>query len=194
MSKVLRASAVLVAAGLTVPLWAVPSAFAESATEAASIGAYFYRQGVTTQNQGLPAEPPAAPPNVTGDNADGVAKGNLAVSAQGGQEDKVSFLSFSLASAPLEGTIDSALLSVPLVPSAPPANIAFNEAPELVRVCKAGDPASSARTARASCSPPSACATSSPASPASCPPTASRTSSTSPGWQRPGWRATTASR
>lgn len=139
MNKVLRASVVVAAAGLAVPLWAVPSAFAASASEPASMGAYFYRQGVTTQNQGLPVEPPAPPPNVTGDQADGVAKGNLAVSAQGGQEDKVSFLSFALAQAPLEGTIDSALLNVPLVPSAPPSNISFNEAPELVRVCKAGD-------------------------------------------------------
>lgn len=139
MSKVLRASSVVVAAALAVPLWAVPSAFAASTTESASVGAYFFRQGVTTQNQGLPADPPAPVPNVTGDQADGVAKGNLAVAAQGGQEDKVSFLSFSLAEAPLDGTIESALLSVPLVPSNPPANIAYNEAPELVRVCKAGD-------------------------------------------------------
>lgn len=139
MNKVLRASAVLATAALTVPLWAVPSAFAASTTESASNGAYFFREGVTTQNQGLPAEPPAAPPNVTGDNADGVAKGNLAVSAQGGQEDKVSSLMFDLAQAPLDGTIDSALLNVPLVPSAPPSNIVFNAKPELVRVCMAGD-------------------------------------------------------
>jgi hypothetical protein len=138
VSKVLRASAVIVAAAVAVPLWAVP-AFAAAAKEPAAIGAYFYRQGVTTQNQGLPAEPPAAVPNVTADYADGVSAGNLAVSAQGGQEDKVSFLSFALASVPLDATIDSAVLSVPLVPSAPPEDIAFNEAPGLVRVCKAGD-------------------------------------------------------
>lgn len=139
MSKVLRASVVVAAAGLAVPLWAVPSAFAASTSEPASVGAYFYRAGVTTQNQGLPVEPPAAPPNVTGDRADGVAPGHLAVAAQGGQEDKVSFLSFALAEAPLDGTIDSALLNVPLVPNAPPANIVYNAKPELVRVCMAGD-------------------------------------------------------
>jgi hypothetical protein len=139
VNKVLRASVVVAAAGLAVPLWAVPSAFAASASEQASIGAYFYRQGITTEGMGLPVEPPSKPPNVTGEAADGVAKGNLAVSAQGGQEDKVSFLQFGLAEAPLEGTIDSALLNVPLVPSSPPSNISFNEKPELVRVCMAGD-------------------------------------------------------
>ena len=138
MSKVLRTSAVVVAAALAVPLWAVPSAFAETANEQASVGAYFYRAGVTTEGSGLP-DPPSKPPNVTGDRADGVAPGNLAVAAQGGQEDKVSFLQFSLAAAPLDATIDSALLAVPLVPSSPPDNLVYNEAPELVRVCKAGD-------------------------------------------------------
>jgi hypothetical protein len=138
VSKVLRASAAVVAAAVAVPLWAVP-AFAASASEPASVGAYFYRQGITTQNQGLPAEPPAPVPNVTGDRADGVSPGNLAVSAQGGQEDKVSFLQFALAEAPLEGTIDSALLNVPLVPNAPPNDLVFNAKPELVRVCMAGD-------------------------------------------------------
>lgn len=138
MSKVLRAAAVVVSAAVAVPLWAVPSAFAEAADEQASVGAYFYRAGVTTEGSGLP-DPPSKPPNVTGDRADGVAAGNLAVAAQGGQEDKVSFLQFSLAAAPLDATIDSALLAVPLVASSPPENIAYNEAPELVRVCKSGD-------------------------------------------------------
>jgi hypothetical protein len=138
VSKVLRASAVVVSAALAVPLWAVPSALAAEATETASVGAYFFRAGVTTEGTGLP-DPPSKPPNVTGDRADGVAPGHLAVAAQGGQEDKVSFLSFALAEAPLDATIDSALLAVPLVPSSPPQNIAYNEAPELVRVCKAGD-------------------------------------------------------
>src|SRR5687768_4806093 len=116
VSKVLRTSAVVVAAFLAVPLWAVP-AHAELAKEPASMGAYFYRQGVT-QPAGTPDSPQPIP-NVTA-NADGVSPGNLAVAAQGGQEDKVSFLSFALAAAPLEGTIDSAVLSVPLVASSPP--------------------------------------------------------------------------
>ena len=137
MSKVLRTAAVVVASALAVPLWAVP-AHAELAKESASVGAYFYRAGVTTEGTGLP-DPPAKPPNVTGDRADGVAKGNLAVAAQGGQEDKVSFLRFDLAAAPLDATIGSAVLSVPLVPSSPPDNVVYNEAPERVRVCKAGD-------------------------------------------------------
>jgi hypothetical protein len=136
VSKVLRASAVVVSAALAVPLWAVP-AHAAAASETASVGAYFFRGGVT-QPAGTPDSPQPIP-NVTATTADGVAPGNLAVAAQGGQEDKVSFLRFDLAEAPLDATIDSALLAVPLVPSSPPQNIAYNEAPELVRVCKAGD-------------------------------------------------------
>jgi hypothetical protein len=134
VKTVLRASVVVVAAGLAVPLWAVPSAFAAPVTEPAVNGAYFYRQGISK-----PDQLPQAPPNVTGDRADGVSPGNLAVAAQGGQEDKVSFLQFTLAEAPLDATIDSALLNVPLVPNAPPNDIVFNARPELVRVCKAGD-------------------------------------------------------
>lgn len=137
MSKVLRAAAVAVASTLAVPLWAVP-AHAELAKESASVGAYFFRGGLSTEGTGLP-DPPAKPPNVTGDRADGVAKGNLAVAAQGGQEDKVSFLRFDLAAAPFDATIGSAVLSVPLVPNSPPDNVVYNAAPERVRVCKSGD-------------------------------------------------------
>lgn len=135
MKKVLRASAVVTAAALVVPLWAGP-ALAASASETASVGAYFYRGGVT-QPAGTPDSPQPIP-NVTA-QADGVAPGNLAVAAQGGQEDKVSFLSFNLAEAPLDATVDSALLAVPIVASSPPDNLVYNAAPELVRVCKAGE-------------------------------------------------------
>lgn len=136
MNKVLRASVVVAAAGLAVPLWAVPSAFAASVTEAASNGAYFYSAGVAK-----PDAAPAAPPNVTGDNADGVSPGNLAVASQGGaQEDKVSFLGFDLFEVPLDATVDKAVLTVPLVPANPPSDVTTpNAAPTLVRVCKAGD-------------------------------------------------------
>lgn len=121
---------------LAVPLWAVPTAHAELAKEPASMGAYFYRGGVT-QPAGTPDSPQPIP-NAPAD-ADGVSPDNLAVAAQGGQEDKVSFLSFSLVAAPLEGTIDSAVLSVPLVASSPPNDLVYNAAPERVRVCKAGE-------------------------------------------------------
>ncbi len=135
MSKVLRASSVVVAAALAVPLWAVPSAVAEEAAENATNGAYFYSAGIAK-----PDEAPQAPPNITGDQADGVAPGNLAVASQaGGQEDKVSFLGFDLAAVPLDATIDKAVLTVPLVEASPPSNVVVNAAPELVRACAAGD-------------------------------------------------------
>lgn len=135
MNKVLRASAVATAAVLAVPMWGVPSASAAESSEMASNGAYFYSAGIAK-----PDESPANVPNVTGEAADGVAAGNLAVASQGGaQEDKVSFLGFDLAAVPLDATIDKALLAVPLVPNSPPSNVVYGAAPELVRVCKAGD-------------------------------------------------------
>ena len=135
MSKVLRASSMVVAAALSVPLWAVPSAFAEEASENATNGAYFYSAGIAK-----PDAAPAAPPNITAERADGVAAGNLAVASQGGgSEDKVSFLGFDLASVPLDATIDKAVLTVPLVEASPPDNIVANALPELVRACAAGD-------------------------------------------------------
>lgn len=135
VSKAVRASAVAVAAALAVPLWAVPSASAAEATETASNGAYFYSAGIAK-----PDESPAQPPNVTGDRADGVSAGNLAVASQGGgQEDKVSFLGFALSEVPLDATIDKAVLTVPLVPNSPPNDVTVGAAPELVRVCQAGD-------------------------------------------------------
>lgn len=137
MSRTLaRASAVLAASALAVPLWAVPVALAEESSEAASVGAYFFRGGIT--QQGLPVEAPQPPPNATAD-ADGVSPGNLAVAAQGSQEDKVSFLGFSLAAVPLDASISRAVLTVPLVPAAPPEDVVVNAAPEKVRACKAGD-------------------------------------------------------
>ena len=135
MSKVLRATSVVVAAALAVPLWGVPSAVAEEAAENATNGAYFYSAGIAK-----PDESPANVPNVTAEAADGVAAGNLAVASQGGgQEDKVSFLGFDLAGVPLDATIDKAVITVPLVPASPPENVVAGAAPELVRACAAGD-------------------------------------------------------
>ena len=138
VSVLRRTATVVLVSGLAVPLWATPSS-AATASEPAAMGAYFYAGGVTTEGLGLPVDPPAAPPNVTADNADGVSKGNLAVSASGGAEDKVSFLSFALSEVPLDSTIDSAVLTVPLVPGNPPSDIVYGAAPDRVRVCKAGD-------------------------------------------------------
>jgi hypothetical protein len=140
VNKVLRGAAVLAAAGLAVPLWAVPSASAASVNEAASIGAYFYSAGVDK-----PEQSPAAPPNVTADQTDGVAPGNLAVAVRvPNQTDKMSFLFFDLLSVPLDATINSAVVTVPLAEPTPPltpprdANVQRNPAPEKVRVCAAG--------------------------------------------------------
>lgn len=133
MNKVLRATAVVVAAGLAVPLWAAPSAYAAStATEAASDGAYFYREGISK-----PDPLPFAPPNVTG-AADGVKAGHLAVAAAGGGEDKVSFLRFSLLDVPLDAVISKAVVTVKLSPNGD-GNVVVNADPAKVRACKAGD-------------------------------------------------------
>lgn len=133
MNKVLRATAVVVAAGLAVPLWAAPSAYAAtSATEAASDGAYFYREGISK-----PDPLPFAPPNVTG-AADGVKEGHLAVAAAAGGEDKVSFLRFSLLDAPFDAVVTKAILTVKLVPNGD-GNVVVSPDPAKVRACMAGD-------------------------------------------------------
>lgn len=141
MNKVLRASSVVVAAALAVPLWAVPNAFAASVEEAATNGAYYYSAGIDK-----PEAAPAAPPNVTGTATDGVAPEHLAVAVRApGQIDKLSFLSFDLATVPFDATVDRALLTVPLAENSPAAtdprqaNMLRNAAPSKVRVCAAGD-------------------------------------------------------
>lgn len=140
MNKILKASAVTVAAALAVPLWAVPGAFAASVSEPASIGAYFYSAGVDK-----PEQSPAQPPNVTADQTDGVAPGNLAVAVRApNSTDKMSFLFFDLLSVPFDATISKAAITVPLAEPTPPltppreANVQRNPAPEKVRVCAAG--------------------------------------------------------
>jgi len=139
VSKILKASAVAASAALAVPLWAVPAAWAASASEPASIGAYFYAPGIDK-----PEQAPAAPPNVTGAATDGVAPEHLGVGARANQTDKMSFLFFDLATVPLDATISKATVTVPLAEPSPPltdprqANVQRNPAPEKVRVCAAG--------------------------------------------------------
>lgn len=140
MNKVLRGAAVLAAAGLTVPLWAVPSASAAVVQEPASIGAYYYSAGIDK-----PEQSPTQPPNLTGDQTDGVAPGHLAVAVRvPNRTDKMSFLFFDLAGVPFESTINKAAITVPLAEPTPPltpprdANVQRNPAPEKVRVCAAG--------------------------------------------------------
>lgn len=130
MNRLTRAFAVVVAAGLVVPVWASPAA-AESATEPASHGAYFYAQGISK-----PDASPQAPPNLTNE-ADGVAPGKLPVAAKGGQKDKISFLLFGLTSAPVGAEISKATLTLPLVPNSP-QNVSIAADPVKVRACPAG--------------------------------------------------------
>ena len=129
MSRSTRAVAAIAVAALAVPLWAVP-AHAESATEPATSGAYFYSAGIAK-----PDAAPAAPPNLTA-SADGVEAGKLAVAARGGQVDKVSFLFFSLSSVPFGSEISKAELTVPLATGS--SNVQLSPAPAKVRACKNG--------------------------------------------------------
>ncbi len=128
MNRLSRAVTAVLAAGLAVPLWAAPAS-AETATDTASSAAYFNRAGISQ-----PPGAPAAPPNLVAE-ADGVGPTNLAVAAQGGEEDKVSFLFFSLSALPLDATITKAVLRVPLV-AADNANVRVNADPAQVVACK----------------------------------------------------------
>ena len=127
-SRSIRAVAAFAVAALAVPLWATP-ALAESGSEGPSSAAYFNRAGIAK-----PDASPAAPPNLTA-QADGVAPGNLAVAAQAGTEDKVSFLYFSLSNLEPGATITKAVLTVKTVPTSN-ANVTVNAAPEKVAACK----------------------------------------------------------
>lgn len=132
MNKVLRASAVVAAAGLMVPFWAAPS-YAESASEAASVGAYYYSLGIDK-----PEQSPTQPPPITQNNTDMVAPDHLAVAVRTpGRVDKLSFLSFDLASVPFDATITKAVVTVPLATE--PGNTQTSPAAEKVTVCMAGD-------------------------------------------------------
>ena len=134
MSKVLRATGVLAAAGLAVPLWAVPSAFAAVSTEPGATGAYYYSAGIDK-----PEQSPTQPPNVTGDRADGVAPEHLAVAVRlPNQIDKKSFLSFDLSTVPFDATITKAVVSLPLAPDGE-GNTSMSPAAAKVRACAAGD-------------------------------------------------------
>lgn len=129
MRALARAAVATCVAASVVPLWALPAA-AEASSEPASSGAYFW--------QGTPHRPdqlPANPPPVQG-NADGVEAGKLAVAAAANQEDKVSFLFFSLSAMPASSTITKATLTVPLASGA--QNVSYGAAPEKVWACPAG--------------------------------------------------------
>lgn len=134
MIKTLRLLSAVAVAAATVPFFGVGAASAEESKITASAGAYFYAEGLRK-----PDESPQAPPNLTGERLDGVAPGNLAVAAQGGQEDKASFLLFDLLDVTPGSVVTKATLTLPLVENDPPANVTYGELPEKVRACGAGD-------------------------------------------------------
>jgi hypothetical protein len=135
MTKSVRALAALVLAVTAVPLVGVSPAFAETTTEQATNGAYFYRSGIDQPEQ----VPVGRVPNITGDNLDGVAPQHLAVAvANTGQEDKRSFLGFDLAGVPAGATINKATLTVPLAENGN-GNRQANVDPALVQACPADD-------------------------------------------------------
>ncbi|MBK5305994.1 MAG: DNRLRE domain-containing protein [Frankiaceae bacterium] len=133
MSKVLRLIGAMALATATVPFLGVSPAAAADTTIAPSTTGYFYAEGIRK-----PDESPQAPPNVTNTAVDRVAAGNLAVAAQAGQEDKVSFLLFDLLDVTPGSIVTKAQLTLPLVPN-DADNASYGQAPEKVRACGAGD-------------------------------------------------------
>lgn len=135
MAKTVRALAALVLAATAVPLVGVSPAFAETSTEQATNGAYFFRSGIDQPEQVTVGRVP----NITGDNLDGVAPQHLAVAVNNtGQEDKRSFLGFDLAGVPAGATINKATLTVPLAENGN-GNRQANVDPALVQACPADE-------------------------------------------------------
>lgn len=131
MSRLSKALATAAAAALAVPVWAGPAA-AETSTETASNGAYFYAAGIDKPDQS-----PAAPPNLTGNVTDGVAEGHLAAAVRvPNREDKKSFLFFDLLEVGFEGTVQKAVVTVPLAENGN-GNTQMSPAPEKVQACPA---------------------------------------------------------
>ena len=95
MARATRLLGAVALACASVPLVGVAPAHADESTITASNSGYFYSAGINK-----PDPVPAPPPNVTAQYADGVSAGHLAVAAQGGQEDKVSFVYFDVFSLP----------------------------------------------------------------------------------------------
>jgi len=126
-----RALVVACLGAVALPSLAGPAS-AESASESAAYGAYFFSKGVRK-----PDASPTGVPNLTAQVADGVSAGRLAVAASGGEDDKISFLYFQLADLPLDATITRAVVTVPLVP-ADAQNATYAAGPEKVRACVAG--------------------------------------------------------
>jgi hypothetical protein len=134
MRKAARAGAALVLAGGPLLLSLPGVAHADTASITASNAGYFFALGIDK-----PEASPADPPNLTADHADGVGPGHLGVAAQGGQEDKVSFLYFDMFTLPADITVTRAVVTMKTVPDSLPDDINAQASPEKVAACKAGD-------------------------------------------------------
>ncbi|HUR14622.1 MAG TPA: hypothetical protein VM097_09050 [Mycobacteriales bacterium] len=114
------------------PVIGVGIAAADDASLTPSNSAYFFSKGIDK-----PEEAPAPPPNATALAADGVSAGNLAVAANAGAEDKVSFLYFDLFSVPTDATVSQAVVTMTPLPASP-TDVSFNASPDKVVACAAG--------------------------------------------------------
>jgi hypothetical protein len=134
MRTTARMLAAFTLAAATVPLVGAAPAYAETSTETASNGAYFYSAGIDK-----PEQSPAQPPNITGERTDGVAPGHLAVAVRApGRADKISFLFFDLLEVGFEATVSKAIVTVPLAENGD-GNMQMNPAPERVKACPADE-------------------------------------------------------
>lgn len=140
MRSMSRALAVLAAAGLAVPVWAVP-AHAETVTETGFVGAYylFSNPGVIGGDiEGNPIGGQAGPTQTK--STDGVAEDDLAVAvvaAGSGQPDKFSALQFALFDLLPGSTVSQATLVVPI--STNPNSRQTPVDPKLVVACAVGN-------------------------------------------------------
>ena len=134
MRKAARAGAALVLVGGPLLLSLPGVAHADTAAITASNAGDFLAHGLDK-----PEVSPADPPNLTADHADGVGPGHLGVAAQGGQEDKVSFLYFDMFTLPADITVTRAVVTMKTVPDSIPDDINAQASPDKVAACKAGD-------------------------------------------------------
>jgi hypothetical protein len=127
----------LVLSVAVVPVVGVGPASAETSTEPASVGAYYYSAGLDA-----PEGAPAPPPNATA-QGDYVAPEHLAVAvAAPNQRDKISFVGFDLVEVPLDGAVTKAVLKLPLAEDGsgdPRENRSVSPDPAKVQACPAGD-------------------------------------------------------
>ena len=132
VGKALRLLGAVALTTAAVPFLGASPAYADTSAITASSSGYFYAEGIRK-----PDESPAAPPNVTADRLDRVGAGNLAVAAQGGSEDKVSFLLYDLLDITPGSFVTKATLTLPLVPN-DADNTSYSADPAKVRACMSG--------------------------------------------------------